>query len=48
MGDALHEEWEDRAITVVGASLVHQLVGHLVVVDDDDLAPQDFEVEDIP
>ena len=44
---SLHEEREDRAVAVVGAALVHELIGHVIVVDDDDLAAEDFEVEDI-
>ena len=44
----LHEEREDRPVAVVGAAFVHQLVRHLIVVDDDDLPAQDLEVEDVP
>ena len=44
---SLHEEWKDRAVAVVGAALVHELIGHVIVVDDDDLVAQDQEVEDI-
>lgn len=44
---SLHEEWEDRAVAVVGAALVHELIGHVIVVDDDDLAAEDFEVKDV-
>ena len=46
-----HLQLENRevwSIAVVGAAFVHQLVRHLIVVDDDDLPAQDLEVEDVP
>ena len=48
VSDSLHKQREDWPIAVIRAALVHQLVRHFVVVDDDNLAAEDLEVEDVP